>query len=123
MKTITAVVGHAWDEHKIEVGRRWQSVVRAEDARLPPSETGRQKASGLRCEDCNLSLDNVSSFLTHLDQVHGIHIWCERGLIKKRVFFDGILNDALGTEETHSSNSGENIPLSKRPHEPRPKTS
>ncbi len=121
LKTITTVVEHVWAEHKIEVARRWQSVLRSEDARLPPSETRRQKVSGFRCEDYDASLSNVSSFLAHLDQVHAIHIWYERGLTKKRVFFDGILNEASRVEKARSSTSKENIPLSKRPHEPRPR--
>lgn len=121
LKNISSVVNHVWDEHNIEVTKILQPVKRAEDARLPLQTTAIERVSGFRCEECNVSLGDVSSFLAHLDKTHGIHIWYEKGLIKKRIFFDGILDDSLTEDRTDKKTpiSKSNIPLSQRPYKPR----
>ena len=99
LKNISQVIDHVWSKHKIEVVKIWQPVLRAEDARLTKRRTGKKRVSGFRCEECNVSLRNISSLLTHLDKKHGIHIWYEKGLRRKRLFLDGILDDTP-TKET-----------------------
>ena len=113
-RSITSVLNHVWDKHGVEVVKKW--IAKSEDARLPLRETNKKRVSGFRCEECNVSFGNIISLLTHLDRKHGIHIWYERGIAKKRVFFDGILEDTL-TEEGRKKR--EMIPLSKRPLKPR----
>ena len=79
--------------------------------------------SGFRCGDCKLSFKSIIFFLEHIDKTHGIHIWYEKGLTRKRVFFDGILNDSSAeenrTEKDDHVNSKKGVPLSQRPYEPR----
>lgn len=116
LKNISSVIDHVWAKHKIEVAKEWHPLIRAEDARLPPKKTGSQRVTGFRCEDCNVSLTGAPSFLTHLDRMHGIHIWYEKGLTRKRIFFDGILNASSARDELGQQKF---IPLSKRPYEPR----
>lgn len=122
LKSISSVLDHVWAEHKIEVAKMWQQVTKSEDAHLPPRNTGKQKISGFQCGDCKVSMKDIPSFLAHLDKMHGIHIWYERGLTRKRVYFDGILDStAKGKTEQQKllSVSKKNIPLSKLPYEPR----
>ena len=124
LKNISSVVNHVWDEHKIEITKKLQMVKRAEDARLPLKKIGIQQVSGFRCEECNVTLRDVPSFLVHLDKIHDIHIWYEKGLTRKRVFFDGILDDSPTEEnraykKTAMSISKKSVPLSQRPYEPR----
>jgi len=83
---------------------------------LPKRRTEKKRTSGFRCEKCNLSLRNISSLLNHLDREHGIHVWYEKGLLQKRVYYDGVLEDAL-TEEVNEKRAY--IPLSQLPFEPR----
>jgi hypothetical protein len=80
LKNISSVIDHVWAKHKIEVAKEWQPLFQAEDARLPQKQTGKQKASGFRCEACQVSLKDVHSFFLHLDKVHDAHLWYEKGL-------------------------------------------
>jgi hypothetical protein len=68
-------------------------------------------------------LESILKLLNHLDVAHGVHIWYERGMTKKRVFFDGVLEADLteekGKKDTWAPVSRNAIPLSKRPYEPR----
>src|SRR3989304_5549091 len=91
LKTITAIINHVWSEHGIVLEKVWQLVVRSEDAHIPPEKTNRKKVSGFRCEDCKVFLEGNRSFLDHLDKIHRIHIWYEKGLDRKRIYFDGVL--------------------------------
>jgi len=115
LKHISSVIDHVWGKHGIEVTKIWRPLLRSEDARLPKRRSGKRR-SGFRCEKCNVSLSNISSLLNHLDREHGIHVWYEKGLLQKRVYYDGVLEDAL-TEEV--SEKREYIPLSQLPYEPR----
>lgn len=122
-KSITKVIKHVWRKHRIELSRKWEPVFVSEDARLPPKKTERRKVSGFCCEECDVFLKNIFLLLKHLDEEHGVHIWYERGMTRKRVFFDGILED-IPTKEEEKRNSWtpvsrNAVPLSKRPHEPR----
>lgn len=117
LKAIDSVLNHVWDKHKIEVSKVLEPIRRAEDSRMPPKETSRQKICGFRCEDCKVSLSNVTAFFAHLDEIHGIHVWYEKGLTRRRVYFDGILDKT--TKNKTEQQSKKNIPLSKCPHEPR----
>jgi len=124
LKSITSVLDHVWAKHKIEVTKIWHSVIRAEDTRLPPMETSNRKVSGFRCENCKVSFSKASSVLVHLDKTHGIHIWYEKGLTKKRVYFDGILDKSrVSMRATADTAEKEFVPLSQRPYEPRKATS
>lgn len=76
-----------------------------------------------RCKRCNVVLKDTPSFLAHLDKWHRVHIWYEKGLTRKGVFFDGILNGS-STEENRTTNTamstlGKGVPLSQRPYDPR----
>lgn len=78
--------------------------------------------SGFCCEECDVLLESIPKLLNHLDEAHGVHVWYERGMTRKRVFFDGILEDKLSEEkeqnwQPHSLRGA--VPLSKRPYEPR----
>ena len=117
LKNLDSVLNHVWDKHEIEVSKVLEPIRRAEDSRLPPRETSRHTICGFRCEDCKVSLSNVTAFFAHLDEIHGIHIWYEKGLTRKRVYFDGVLETT--TKDNTKQLSKKNIPLSKRPHEPR----
>jgi hypothetical protein len=125
LKAVPQVLEHVWNKHGIEATKQLQAVVRAEDARSLLKPTGKQKVSGYRCEACKVSLEGFKPFLTHIDKMHGIHIWYEKGLTKKRVFFDGVLEStSAGRTEQQKllqANRRENIPLSKRLYEPRKK--
>jgi uncharacterized C2H2 Zn-finger protein len=90
-----------------------QLVKRAEDARLPLKKAGIQRV--FRCERCNVVLKDTSSFLAHLDKWHRIHIWYEKGLTRKRVFFDGILSDSSRDEDRTMSIPSKRVPLQARP--------
>jgi hypothetical protein len=72
LKQISSVVDHVWGKHGVEVKKYLNRSV-------------------FRCEDCKLSFKSIIFFLEHIDKTHGIHIWYEKGLTRKRVFFDGIL--------------------------------
>jgi uncharacterized C2H2 Zn-finger protein len=79
LKQISTVLDHIWSKHGVEV-QKYRSL------------------SAFRCSDCEISFKNISLFLRHIDKTHGIHIWYEKGITKKRVFFDGILNEPLKKE-------------------------
>ena len=115
-KSITSVINHVWVKHSIIVERKLESVWVAEDSRQRMRKKKKKRVSRYRCTDCNVLLGNTHSLLTHLDEKHGIHIWYERGLSRKRVFFDGILENTT-TKERRKMRKW--IPLSKRPFEPR----
>lgn len=122
LKSISSVINHVWDNHKVEVAKIQKHVLKAEDARLPRKRTGKIRVSGYRCEECNVSLSNISSLLDHLDRKHGIHIWYEKGIASKRLFLDGILDDKP-TRETKKKQewvpiSKDYKPISQRPHKP-----
>lgn len=57
-----------------------------------------QKSAHFRCADCKSSFKSISLFLRHIDKTHGIHIWYEKGLTRKRVFFNGILDENTASE-------------------------
>jgi uncharacterized C2H2 Zn-finger protein len=104
LKQTPSVIDHVWSKHGVEVKKYLNRSV-------------------FRCEDCNLSFKSIIFFLKHIDKTHGIHIWYEKGLTRKRVFFDGILDDS-STEENRTQkddhvNSKKGVPLSQRPCEPR----
>ena len=104
MKQISSVIDHVWSKHGVEV-QKYHNI------------------SGFRCANCKLSFKSIIFFLEHIDKTHGIHIWYEKGLTRKRVFFDGILNGS-STEEnrtpkTTMSIPRKGIPLSQCPYEPR----
>lgn len=106
------------------MSRKWELVSVPEDSRLFRAHTKQMKVIGFRCEECDIFLRSIILLLKHLDSEHGVHIWYERGLTRKRVFFDGILKDDLTKEERRGSItqvSGNAVPLSKRPFEPRKK--
>lgn len=119
LKSIAQVLDHVWIKHGVEVRRESQSVMRSEDAREPKRRTSSERFTGFRCEDCEASFANQKSFLTHLDR---IHIWYEKGLTRKRIYFDGIL-DMKTKDKTKQqrllARSKRTLPLSKRPYEPR----
>jgi len=123
LKSIDSVIDHVWAKHYVEVAKVLQSVMQSDDARMPKRETGIQRVSGFRCEDCGVSLTDIRFFLAHLDKMHGIHIWYEKGLTRKRVYFDGILEGTSTGDKTEQQKlfppSKKNAPLSKRPYEPR----
>jgi hypothetical protein len=102
LKQISSVLNHVWDKHGVEV-QKYHNI------------------SGFRCADCKLSFKSIIFFLEHIDKTHGIHIWYEKGLLKKRVFFDGIIKgsstEANGTPKM--SIPRKRVPLSQRPYEPR----
>ena len=104
LKQIGTVIEHVWGKHGIEI-------------RKNPSQ------SGFLCEECNLPFGSIPLLLNHIDKTHGIHIWYEKGLTKKRVFFDGILNNTVSDAELDVKTpiSKHTVPLSKRPYEPRKK--
>lgn len=117
LKTPTAIVDHAWTGHGVFVETVLQPIMKSEDAHLPPEKTGKQRIS-FRCDDCRVLVENTFSLLRHLDKVHDIHIWYDRGLTKKRVYLDGI--PSLKAEQQGlPSPLGKDAPLSKRPYEPR----
>ena len=116
LKSISSVIDHVWAKHRIEVSKIWQPIERAEDARLPLKKTGVKRVSGFRCEDCKVSLGNILSLLSHLDRVHRIHIWYEKGLTRKRVFLDGILDNVSTGGRVEKK---EYIPICKPPYNPR----
>ena len=74
-------------------------------------------------DGCNFQ--SIRLFLDHVDKAHGIHIWYEKGLTKKKVFFDGTLDlhpARTEADDKATPNSSErDVPLSKRPFEPRKK--
>lgn len=72
LKQVSSVIDHVWGKHGVEVKKY-------------------PNRSVFRCEDCNISFGSIISFLKHIDGTHGIHIWYEKGLTRKKVFFDGIL--------------------------------
>ena len=72
LKQISSVLDHIWSKHGVEV-QKYHDI------------------PGFRCADCKLSFKSIVLFLDHIDKTHGIHIWYEKGLTRKRVFFDGIL--------------------------------
>jgi hypothetical protein len=115
-RNIASIIDHIWVKHSLIVERKLKSVWIAEDSRQSLRKKKKKRVSSYRCTDCNVLLGKTLSLLRHLDEKHGIHIWYERGLTKKRVFFDGILEDTV-TEERRKKK--EWIPLSKRPFEPR----
>jgi hypothetical protein len=103
-KTINAAIEHIGTKHSLLVEKD-------------------QNFSGFRCEGCEVYFAKITSFLTHLDKTHGIHIWYEKGLTKRRVFFDGTLNQPAKSTETNGKESANtlehNVPISKRPYVPR----
>lgn len=101
LKQTSSVVDHVWGKHGVEVKKYLNRSV-------------------FRCEDCKLSFKSIIFFLEHIDKTHGIHIWYEKGLTRKRVFYDGILKSS-STEEnrTPQCQFQERVPLSQRPFEPR----
>jgi hypothetical protein len=119
------VISHVWSEHGIILENVWKPVVQSEDARIPPEETQKRKLLGFRCEDCRVLLESSRSLIDHLDKKHGVHIWYEKGLDRKRVYFDGVLDTnlrqqkLLPTKRNNRTLDRQNIPLSKRPYEPR----
>jgi uncharacterized C2H2 Zn-finger protein len=100
LKQISSVVDHVWGKHGVEVKKYLNRSV-------------------FRCKDCNLSFKSIPFFLKHIDKTHGIHIWYEKGLTRKRVFFDGILKGSSTEENKTMSIPRKGVPLSQRPHEPR----
>ena len=90
-KKIPQVINHVWSKHRIEVTKIELPVSRSDDARLPKEKTAH--VSRYRCVECEASLKNIRALLTHLDRKHGIHIWFERGIARKRLFLDGILDE------------------------------
>ena len=122
--SITKVIKHVWRKHRIELSRKWARVTSFEDAYLPDGKIEKMKITGFNCEECGIFLRSITLLLKHLDSEHGVHIWYERGLTRKRVFFDGILKDDLTKEERRGSMTPESrnaVPLSKRLFEPRKK--
>ena len=83
---------------------------------MPKRKTGKKRSSGFQCKECNVSLSNISSLLNHYDRKHGIHIWYEKGVLRKRIFYDGTLEDTITEEVTEKRKY---IPLSQLPYEPR----
>ena len=104
LKTINSVIEHIFNKH---------SVVVEKD----------QSFSGFRCEECEVYLNQIIPFLSHMDKIHGIHIWYERGLVRKKVFFDGTLSQSSKDAEPNKNESTDtvrhNVPISKRPYLPR----
>lgn len=100
LKQITSVLDHIWSKHGVEV-QEYSNM------------------TGFRCADCKISFKNITLFLRHIDKTHGIHIWYEKGLTRKRVFFDGVLTDSTLKENSRLSVPREDVPLSQRPYEPR----
>lgn len=100
LKQISSVIDHVWSKHGVEVKKYLNRSV-------------------FRCEDCNLSFSRLPFFLSHLDRTHRIHIWYEKGLARKRVFFDGILRDSSTEENRTLAVPRKEVPLSQRPYEPR----
>jgi len=105
LKKISSVLDHIWGKHGVEV-QKYHDI------------------SGFRCADCKLSFKSITFFLKHIDTIHGIHIWYEKGLTRKRVFFDGVLDESPTEEDktckkTTVSIPSMNTPLSQRPYEPR----
>ena len=43
--------------------------------------------------ECNYALSNIRILLRHLSKIHGISLWYEKGLTKKRVSLDGLIED------------------------------
>jgi hypothetical protein len=127
LSSITKVIDHVWRKHRVEVSRKWEPSFASEDARLPPKKTDKLKVSGFCCEECDVFLESIFQLINHLDGAHGVHIWYERGMTKKRVFFDGILEDKLSEEKEQKDLRiplagnvlKDAVPLSKRPYEPR----
>jgi hypothetical protein len=121
MKSVPSVLEHAFKVHGIEVTRTEKEAERAEDAH----STSRRTVAclkGFRCEECDLPLDYTIALLKHLDHSHGVHIWYEKGLTRKRVYFDGILDDSAHKEANQrEQNQTERkyTPISQRPFEPR----
>ena len=122
--SITKVIDHVWTKHRIEVSKKWDLML-PENAHKPQRS---MKVAGFRCEECDILLRGAFFLLKHLDSAHGIHVWYERGLTRKRVFFDGILKDDLTKEEKSGEMEGSGpsgsldyVPLSKRPFDPREK--
>ena len=113
---ITKVIDHVWLTHSIIVERKLEYVWAAVDARQSLKKKRKKRISSYRCNECDILLRNTRSLLKHLDEKHGIHVWYERGIAKKRVFFDGILENTL-TQEQRKRKAW--IPISKRPFEPR----
>lgn len=118
---ITSVLEHIWSEHGIEV-QKYHNI------------------TGFRCAECKTSFKSIVFFLKHMDKTHGIHIWYEKGLTRKRIFFDGILKDDMTKEDRRAPKAitkkerkaprdswamddWNSVPLSKRPFEPRKKDS
>ena len=104
MKQISSVLDHIWGKHGVEV-QKYQNI------------------SGFRCADCKLSFKSIIFFLEHIDKTHGIHIWYEKGLTRKRVFFDGVLDEFPTGEDKTCKKTTVSIPnkhpLSQRPYEAR----
>jgi|MudIll2142460700_1097286.scaffolds.fasta_scaffold1089008_1 hypothetical protein len=79
LKQIGSLIEHVWGKHGIE-------------AKKYPNR------SIFMCKECNLPFGSISLFLNHIDKAHGIHIWYEKGLTKRRIFFDGTLSENLTGE-------------------------
>lgn len=104
LKRISIVLDHIWSKHGVEVQKY-------------------QTRSAFRCADCEISFKSISLFLRHIDKTHGIHIWYEKGLTRKRVFFDGILDENIASEvereveRREMAQSQKFLPISKAPFE------
>ena len=121
LKTPTAVVDHVWVGHGVFVEEVSQLIMRSMDARLPPEKT-RKKRVDFRCDDCDMIFEGIFSFLKHLDKAHDIHIWYEKGLTRRRLYLDGILDMETDDKTKQQELLGQpkkNVPLSKKPYEPR----
>jgi hypothetical protein len=122
MKFVSSVVSHVYGKHGIEVTREKQMIQRAYDARSASKQI-KIRLKGFRCKECDLSLDDVVAFLSHIHHVHGIHIWYEKGLERKKVFFDGTLEEVSANNEAGGKEfipvSKRCVPISQRPYEPR----
>ena len=120
MKSIPSVLEHVFGKHGIEVARTQRKVERADDAHSALRRTV-VYFKGFRCEECNLPLDHTVALLNHIDRAHGIHIWYERGLTSKKVFFDGTLNEPPTATEADEKKQApityKHIPLSQHRYE------
>lgn len=112
------VVGHVCNIHGIEISRKWGHVAVSRDAHKPRRNTKKLTVTGFDCVECGIFLRTIILLLKHLDSKHGVHIWYERGLTNKQIFFDGILKDNMTMKEAGSKSV---VPLSKRPFYPRMK--
>lgn len=120
--SVAKVITHVWRAHRIELERTWEAVVVAEDALSSLNRIRKMKVTGYRCEGCKLLPKNISLLLEHLDEEHGIHIWYEHGIARKRVYFDSPIKKTLSENENRNiwnSISRNPVPLSQRPYEPR----